>query len=92
MLRELLAAPPAEFASCYAELLGVCPDATAAVAEAIVSRRPDVAREKKGVLSAVAPHVKANPAPAWLMACGFFCQALQPLQLGVPDADGCAIS
>mmetsp|Transcript_37764 Transcript_37764/g.99127 ORF Transcript_37764/g.99127 Transcript_37764/m.99127 type:complete len:123 (+) Transcript_37764:666-1034(+) len=67
-------------------------DATGAVAEAILSRRPDVAKEKKALLASVAPHVKSNPAPEWLMACGFFCQALLPLQLGVADADGCAIS
>ena len=74
MLHELLSSGPSEFAAEYAGLLGVCPDASLAVAEAVLSRRPDMAKEKKALLSSCTAHVKANPAPDWLMSCGFFCQ------------------
>ena len=93
MVRGLLRAEPSNFGTEYAELLAVCPDAALAVAEAVRSRRPEItAKEKKVLLATCTAHVKANPAPDWLRGVGFFSQAVAPLQLGVAEADGCAIS
>mmetsp|Transcript_28210 Transcript_28210/g.42578 ORF Transcript_28210/g.42578 Transcript_28210/m.42578 type:complete len:93 (-) Transcript_28210:192-470(-) len=92
MIHQLLICGPAEFETKYCELLEVCPDASVSVADAIISRRPEMSKEKKGLMAKCTAHATAHPAPDWLLSLGFFSQAMLPLHLGVVDMDGCTIS
>ena len=53
-VEHLLAADADDFAAAYVGALALHPDAGAALAEAVVARRPDLAKEKREILDACA--------------------------------------
>lgn len=53
-VEQLLAADADDFAAAYVGALALHPDAGAALAEAVVARRPDLAKEKREILDACA--------------------------------------